>query len=63
MLFLAYGEFACLALTVKFFKIEMSTLISTGIGVIFTIMMAAWVIASMNYPQWFGSFKSRFRKY
>jgi len=62
MLFLAYGEFACLALSIKFFKMEMSSLISIATGAVFTIMMTAWVIASMKYPQWFGSFKSKFRK-
>ena len=63
ILFLAYGELACLALNIRYFKADMNCLISIGIGVIFTAMLTAWVIASAKHPNWFGCFKKKFRKF
>jgi len=63
MLFLAYGEFACFALSVRYFKADLSCFISIGVGAVFTIMLAVWVIVSMKYPLWFGCFKQKFRKF
>jgi len=62
ILFLAYGELACLAVNLRYFKAEMDYLMGIAIGVIFAAWLILWVITSVKYPVWFGSFKNKFRK-
>ena len=59
-MFLAYREFAILALNLRYFKAELDFLLGIAFGVIFTALVTLWVIASWKYSNWFGCFKKKF---
>ena len=63
LFFLAYGEFALLALSVRFFKLETQAFLGISVGVVFFILMGAYVIMSHKYPRYFGSFKNKFYRF
>ena len=63
LLFLAYGELASLALNFRYFKTELSAIMGMIVGIVFAALFLIWVIASIKYPIWFGSFKKKFLKF
>ena len=63
LLFLAYGELASLALNFRYFKAEVSAILGMIVGIVFAALLTIWVIASVKYPLWFGSFKKKFFKF
>ena len=63
LLFLAYGELASLALNFRYFRTELSAIVGMIVGIVFAALLTVWVIASVKYPIWFGSFKKKFLKF
>lgn len=63
MFFLAYGEFALLALNVRFFEAEISSYIGMAVGALFFILMTVCVVMSHKCAKHFGSFKNKFYRF
>jgi hypothetical protein len=63
LLFLAYGELACLAISIKYFKSGMEGGIAVLGGALFAMILAVSMIASAAVPEWFGSFRKNFVKF
>ena len=63
LLFLAYGQFATLTLSVRYFSSDLSNIAGVIAGLLFTTIYVLWVIGSCKYSAWFGCFKKKFFKF
>jgi hypothetical protein len=63
LLYLAYGEFACLAFSLKYFAPDLNSGMGVMAGGLFGLAMVVSVIASCRAPEWYGCFRKKFFKY
>jgi hypothetical protein len=63
LLFLAYGELACLTVSLKYFQSNLEGGMAVLAGVVFTIILVVSVIASVAAPAWYGCFRKKFIKF
>jgi hypothetical protein len=63
LLFLAYGELACLAISVRYMMTDTESLLGVAVGGSFAIVLGGYLIALQKFELWMGSFKNRFRKF
>ena len=63
LLFLAYGQLASLSLGLRHFEASVPSGMGILAGALFLALLALWSIATLKYPTWFGSFKSKFFKF
>jgi hypothetical protein len=63
ILFLAYGELACLAISVRYFQSDIGSGISVLGGSVFAIILVVSTISSVVIPAWYGCFSKKFLKF
>jgi hypothetical protein len=63
LLFLAYGELACLAIGARYLTADLDSIIGVTTGSAFAIVLGGYLIALEKYDAWMGSFRNKFKKY
>lgn len=63
LMFLSYGQFIALALSIRSYETTLSGAVGLGTGAVFILLNVGYQIALYRYPVWFGCFKKKLAKF